>query len=144
MPITGQSPVSSGIRDNYRRGTVGDFLKAKIRPDSSLSIVSAYFTIYAYGALKEQLKKIAGLRFLFGEPRFVKSVNPRVTASGATRIIGRTGSSEVNAPYYRSLDQDIRNAVTRLARGEMLISHAIYGQPVKVMFPRPTYRQEQS
>ncbi len=44
----------------------------------------------------------------------------------------------------QSFDQDIRNAVTRLGKGELLISHAVYRQPVKVIFPRPAYRQEQS
>jgi hypothetical protein len=49
----------------------------------------------------------------------------------------------VNAPDYRFLDQDIRMAVTRLAKGELLISHAIYRQPVKIIFPKPAYKQEQ-
>jgi hypothetical protein len=48
-------PTSSGIRDNHKRGSVADFLRAKIQPGSRLSIVSAYFTIYAYDALKEHL-----------------------------------------------------------------------------------------
>lgn len=46
------SVFQSGIRDNRDRGTVGDFLKDKIEPGSKLSIVSAYFTIYAFEALK--------------------------------------------------------------------------------------------
>jgi len=40
--------ISSSIRDNQGRGKVGDFLKDKIQAGSKLSIVSAYFTIYAY------------------------------------------------------------------------------------------------
>lgn len=43
----------SGIRDNHTRGTVGDFLKEKINSGSKLSVVSAYFTIYAFEALKD-------------------------------------------------------------------------------------------
>jgi hypothetical protein len=42
----------SGIRDNYRRGSVGEFLKQKIRSGSALSVVFAYFTIYAFDKLK--------------------------------------------------------------------------------------------
>lgn len=68
--------IESGIRDNYKHGSVADFLREKIQDGSELSIVSAYFTIYAYEALKDQLDKIEHLRFLFGEPRFVKSINP--------------------------------------------------------------------
>ncbi|MBI3734119.1 MAG: ATP-dependent helicase [Chloroflexi bacterium] len=66
----------SGIHDNFYRGKVGDFLKAKIAPGSSLSVVSAYFTIYAYSRLKAQLDQIAGLRFLFGEPGFLRGLDP--------------------------------------------------------------------
>lgn len=78
--------ASSGIRDNYRRGTVGDFLKDKIQTGSSLSIVSAYFTIYAFAALKTQLSNIASLRFLFGEPRFLKALDPERTDKKTFKI----------------------------------------------------------
>jgi len=80
---------------------------------------------------------------LLSAQQFMSAVHPRVTGNSATKIIGRTGSSEVNAPDYRFLDQDIRSAVTRLAKGELLISHAIYRQPVKIIFPKPAYMQEQ-
>src|SRR5712692_7658978 len=78
--------ASSGIRDNYIRGTVGDFLKERMRAGSSLSIVSAYFTIYAFEALKAHLLSIDGLRFLFGEPRFLKSLDPEKTDKKAFKI----------------------------------------------------------
>src|SRR5437667_6492592 len=75
-----QTPASnSGIRDNHRRGIVADFLKAKIQSGSRLSVVSAYFTIYAYEALKGHLDHIEHLDFLFGEPRFIKSLDPDTT-----------------------------------------------------------------
>ena len=50
----------SGIRDNHNRGAVGEYLRATIQPGSKLSIVSAYFTIYAYEALKLQLEDSLG------------------------------------------------------------------------------------
>ncbi|MBN2499312.1 MAG: DEAD/DEAH box helicase family protein [Anaerolineales bacterium] len=76
----------SGIRDNYQRGSVADFLKEKIQGGSELSIVSAYFTIYAYAALKDKLDDISHLRFLFGEPRFIKSLDPDRTDKKAYQI----------------------------------------------------------
>jgi SNF2 family DNA or RNA helicase len=76
----------SGIRDNHRRGSVGDFLKAKIQQGSKLSIVSAYFTIYAFEALKQQLTDIDELQFLFGEPRFVRSLDPDKTDKKSFKI----------------------------------------------------------
>ncbi len=81
---------------------------------------------------------------LISAQQFMSAVHPRVTGNSATKIIGRTGSSEVNAPDYRFLDQEIRMAVTRLEKGELLVSHPIYRQSVKVKFPWPAYKQEQS
>jgi len=75
-------PVS-GIRDNHHRGAVADFLKQKIQTGSRLSIVSAYFTIYAFDALKNWLNRIEHLDFLFGEPRFIKSLDPDKTEKKA-------------------------------------------------------------
>ena len=69
----------SGIRDNRERGTVGEFLQSQIENGSSLSVVSAYFTIYAFEALKSSLLGIKDLRFLFGEPQFIKKLDPEKT-----------------------------------------------------------------
>jgi len=68
--------IASGIHDNNKRGSVGNFLKEKIRKDAELSIVSAYFTIYAFEALKDKLLDISHLNFLFGEPGFIRSLDP--------------------------------------------------------------------
>jgi hypothetical protein len=63
--------VTSSIIDNRNHGTVGAFLKEHLCPASDVSIVSAYFTIHAFWALRDELERIGHLRFLFGEPTFV-------------------------------------------------------------------------
>ncbi len=60
--------IPSSIRDNQKRGTVGEYLADQLMDMSKLNIVSAYFTIYAYDALKDKLDDIHKLNFLFGEP----------------------------------------------------------------------------
>ncbi len=59
------------ILDNKTRGKVGDKLKEDLRSGSKLSVISAYFTIYAYEHLRKELSKIDNLRLLFSEPTFV-------------------------------------------------------------------------
>ena len=76
----------SGLRDNFQRGSVGEFLREKIQPGSTLSLVSAYFTIYAYAALQDRLDTVEHVRFLFGEPRFVRTLDPARTDRKAYRI----------------------------------------------------------
>jgi SNF2 family DNA or RNA helicase len=68
-------PAASGLKDNHRRGKVGEFLDAKIQAGSLLSFVSAYFTLHAYHALRDALERAHSLRFLFGEPRFVGAMD---------------------------------------------------------------------
>ncbi|HUX90820.1 MAG TPA: helicase-related protein [Gallionellaceae bacterium] len=75
-----------GIRDNYGRGKVADFLAEKISDNSVLSVVSAYFTIYAYEALSERLDRVETLRFLFGEPRFISTLDPEKTDKKSFKI----------------------------------------------------------
>ena len=65
----------TAIVDNTGR-KVGDFLRERIEAGSDLSIVSAYFTIYAYDALREALEKAGSTRFLYGEPSAVGTVDP--------------------------------------------------------------------
>jgi superfamily II DNA or RNA helicase len=88
MPASNEQPTTSlsGIRDNHRRGKVGTFLREKLHPGAELSFVSAYFTIYAYEALRTELDRIGHLRFLFGEPQFVQSLDPAKTQQKAFRI----------------------------------------------------------
>jgi hypothetical protein len=76
----------SGLYDNRDRGKIVDFLREKITDGSELSIVSAYFTIYAYDCLREELDAITSLRFLFGEPRFISSLDPDKTDKKAFQI----------------------------------------------------------
>jgi SNF2 family DNA or RNA helicase len=78
--------MTSSIKDNRSRGKVGDFLKECLKDGSKLSFVSAYFTIYAYEKIKDHLHKIDHLNFLFGEPSFVKSLDPDKTDKKAFKI----------------------------------------------------------
>jgi hypothetical protein len=41
-----------------------------------------------------------------------------------------------------SMDLSAKPNVARLDKGELVISHATFRQPVKIQFPRPAYRQE--
>jgi SNF2 family DNA or RNA helicase len=96
---------NSGIRDNHTRGIVADFLRAKIRVGSRLSVVSAYFTIYAYEALKEHLDQIEHLDFLFGEPRFIASLDPDKTEKKAF-ILDGTGLHLANHLKQKRVARD--------------------------------------
>lgn len=76
---------------------LGDALGEAIDDGSRLSIISSYFTVFAYGELKEELSKIDGVRFMFSEPTFVKrmadSKEPReFEVARRSREVGIGGS----------------------------------------------------
>ena len=85
--MSNRDTSQSKIRDNRHRGSVGAFLESEIENGSSLSVVSAYFTINAYHALKESLDGIEALRFLFGEPNFISSIDSENTDEKAFEIV---------------------------------------------------------
>lgn len=58
--------------DNKNNGKVIDELKDNIKKGSRLSIISAYFTIYAFNELYKELNKIDEMRFIFTEPTFTE------------------------------------------------------------------------
>jgi len=77
---------------------------------------------------------------LISAEQFMSEVHPQVVGNCATRVIGRSDSSELADPAYRYIPQDLKAHLTRLEKGELLLSHPIYRQPVKIEFPRPAYR----
>lgn len=56
---------------NNTTKTVGDDIKAIVRPGDKLSIAAACFSIYAYQELREQLESCEELRFIFTSPTFI-------------------------------------------------------------------------
>ena len=110
--LTPGQASDSGIRDNYRRGLVADFLKQKIQDGSKLSIVSAYFTIYAYDVLKEYLDRIGQLDFLFGEPSFVNRLDPSKT-DRKSFIIDATGLELANKLQQKRVAKECADWIER-------------------------------
>jgi len=79
---------------------------------------------------------------LFGAEQFMSAVHERVAGNCSTIVVGRSGSAELSAVHYRFLDPAVKANITRLEKGELVLSHAIYRQPIKIVFPKPAYLQE--
>lgn len=84
--------------DNVGKNRLGDALGASIGRDARLSIISSYFTVFAYDELKEELSRVDAVRFLFSEPTFVKRMaadkDPRefeLARRSRERGVGGTG-----------------------------------------------------
>ena len=78
---------------------------------------------------------------LFGAEQFLSAVHDRVTGNCSTTLLGRTNAPEMAERGYRFMNPDIKAAATRLDKGQLILSHAVFRQPVKIKFPRPAYKQ---
>ncbi|MCY3809185.1 MAG: phospholipase D-like domain-containing protein [Gemmatimonadetes bacterium] len=103
-PEASSSAATSPIVDNRTR-KVGEFLEREIAPGSALSVVSAYFTIYGYGALLPQLDQIGRMRFLYGDPRGVEDVDPTDAEAKAFRLADDGGLELAQALAQKPLAQ---------------------------------------
>ena len=55
---------------NNKTKLLGDDLKKELSESSQVEIIASAFTIYAFEVLKEELKKVSELRFIFSSPAF--------------------------------------------------------------------------
>jgi hypothetical protein len=77
---------------------------------------------------------------LVSAEQFMSEVHTQVIGNSSTKVIGRSDSSELSDAAYRFISPDVKAHLTRLDKGELLLSHPIYRQPVKIDFPRPAYQ----
>ena len=78
---------------------------------------------------------------LFGAQQFLSAVHDRVSGNCSTTLLGRTNAAEMAERSYRFLNADIKAAATRLDKGQLILSHAVFREPVKIKFPMAAYRQ---
>ena len=66
------------IIDNKANNSVYKELRENIQKGSELSVISGYFTIYAYYEMKNELDKIKDMRFIFTQPSFLENDDKEV------------------------------------------------------------------
>jgi len=77
---------------------------------------------------------------LIGAEQFKSTINVEVNENSSTHVMGRTGSMELSSEAYKFLSPALKNNLLMLNKGELLISHPIFRQAVKIIFPRPFYK----
>lgn len=77
---------------------------------------------------------------LLSAEQFMSEVHGQVVGNCTTKVIGCSDSSELSDSAYRFIAQDVKAHLTRLDKGELLLSHPICRQPIKIEFPKPAYQ----
>jgi DNA helicase HerA-like ATPase len=74
---------------------------------------------------------------LFAAQQFRSQVHRRVVGNSGTALYGRMDSDELATPGYATLAPATRTKLSTLDKGELMVRHPHFTQPVFVRFPRP-------
>ena len=74
---------------------------------------------------------------LFAAQQFRSQVHRRVVGNSGTALFGRMDSDELATPGYATLAPATRTKLSTLDKGELMVRHPHFTQPVFVRFPRP-------
>lgn len=74
---------------------------------------------------------------LFGAQQFRSQVHRRVVGNAGTAIFGRSDPDELATAGYQVLSPATRSKLATLSKGELMVRHPHFTQPVFLRFPRP-------
>ncbi len=74
---------------------------------------------------------------LFSAQQFRSQVHKRVIGNAGTSVFGRLDPDELATPGYAILSPAIKAKLAALPKGELMLRHPHFTQPVFVRFPRP-------
>src|SRR5687767_7287069 len=78
---------------------------------------------------------------LFSAQQFRSQVHRRVVGNSGTALYGRMDADELATPGYMVLSPAIKTKLATLDKGQLMVRHPHFAQPVFVRFPRPAVMQ---
>jgi hypothetical protein len=74
---------------------------------------------------------------LFSAQQFRSQVHRRVVGNSGTALYGRMDMDELATPGYAVLSPAIKTKLATLEKGQLMVRHPHFAQPIFVRFPRP-------
>src|SRR5918995_94797 len=74
---------------------------------------------------------------LFGAEQFRSQIHRRVVGNAGTQLFGRMDMDELATPGYQVLSPATKIKLATLPKGELMVRHPHFTQPIFVKFPRP-------
>jgi hypothetical protein len=74
---------------------------------------------------------------LFSAQQFRSQVHKRIVGNSATSIYGRMDMDELSQPGYQGMTSAIKEKLSTLSKGQLMLRHPHFNQPIFVKFPRP-------
>ena len=78
---------------------------------------------------------------LFSAQQFRSQVHRRVVGNSGTALFGRMDPDELSTPGYAVLSPATRTRLATLEKGQLMIRHPHFTQPIFARFPRPSVMQ---
>ena len=78
---------------------------------------------------------------LFSAQQFRSQVHRRVVGNSGTALFGRMDPDELSTPGYAVLSPATKTKLATLEKGQLMIRHPHFTQPIFVRFPRPSVMQ---
>lgn len=77
---------------------------------------------------------------LFSAQQFKSTVDPALHENTGMHIIAKLGVSELSAPPYLMIDESTKANIVRLNKGELVMVHPAFRQPIKIVFPKAPFK----
>ena len=102
------------ILDNTEGKRLVDSLRANLDDEAKLLIISAHFSLFAFGELREELERLDSVRFLFSEPTFIQDMG-WVAGAPEFDIARRAQGEREKALADSSLELTLRHKLSQRA-----------------------------
>ena len=77
---------------------------------------------------------------LFSAQQFKSSVEPMLHENTGLHIIAKLGMTELSTPPYAMLDASTRANIVRLNKGELVMVHPAFREPIRIIFPNSPFK----
>ncbi len=96
-------------------------------------------------AVSEQIMRtvIAGRSrgtILFSAQQFKSATDYKLQENTGLHITGKLGISELSKEPYSMLDESTKNNIVRLNKGELIMIHPAFRHPIRIGFPKATFK----
>lgn len=78
---------------------------------------------------------------LFSAQQFKTTVDAALHENTGTHTFAKLGMTELSMPEYNMIDESVKRSIVRLNKGEIVMTHPAFRHPIKIVFPRPSFKR---
>lgn len=76
---------------------------------------------------------------LWGAAQKLSKIDEHIRDNAATRAVGLLSEGELNSGAYGNFPRGTKEKITKMERGELMISHTLFRNPITIRFPKPAW-----